>query len=63
MDQIWDTYDQNGEDLIGPSELKDFLKDLLTNVLENRKELRKRQDEDEDQADHVLTEDSEDEAY
>ena len=62
LDMIWDTYDQNGEDLIGPSELKDFLKDLLTNVLDHRKEQRKRQDEAED-FDHNLTSDSEDEEY
>ena len=37
LEQIWDTYDRDGQDLIGPSEFKDFLKDLLTNVLENRK--------------------------
>ena len=40
MDKIWDTYDQNGCDLLGPTELKDFLKDLLSNVIENRKVIR-----------------------
>ena len=62
MDKIWDTYDQNGCDLLGPTELRDFLKDLLTNVIENRKVIRERQDEASDH-DHKFTEDSEDEEY
>ena len=62
MDTIWDTYDQDGSELFGPSELKDFLKDLLTNVLENRKSVRAKKDEKEDH-DHKFSEDDEDEEF